>query len=579
MNHNLTLGVLAILPLVFLWACATGPAAVTAGNGQVATADTAAAAASTGGPATGDSATGSPASGGGQAGGPAATYRNPVLRGMNPDPSICRVGDDFYLVTSTFEYFPGLPIYHSKDLVHWRLIGHALNRPANAPLLGAAAATGGNYAPTLRYHDGTFYIACTNYGGQGSRGVFYVTAANPAGPWSDPVWMNQWYVDPSMSFDDGVMYWLTPDNKGSFLLGTWDPVQEDWVQFPELIGKGMGGSSPEGPHLYKIKGRYYLMSAEGGTGYQHREVIQRSDNPWGPYEASPMGPVLSNHKKTRHPIQAIGHADLVELADGSWWAVCLGIRPVAGSQYHHLGRETFLAPVTWSADGWPRVEPDGIVETSFKAPNLPSHPWPAEAVRDDFASDSLGLQWNFVRNPDEATWSLTARPGALRLLGPAHDFDTKDSPAFVGRRQTEHAMTAATRLDFVPARDGEEAGLVVRATDVHHYDLVLTRQDGQLVVLARTVVKGEVKLLGSQPVAPGPLVLSVAADAKEYRFMVQEAGKEAVQLGKAGTRDLSTEVAGGFTGVFLGMYATGNGEWSTAPADFDWFDYQPAGTP
>ena len=314
-----------------------------------------------------------------------------------PECLLCE-GDDFYLVTSTFEYFPGLPVYHIKDLVHWKLIGHALSRPENNPLMGCNASIGGQYAPTLRYHDGTFYVIGTNYGGKGSQGVFYVTAKNPAGPWSNPVWVGNWYVDPSIEFIDGKMYFLSPDNQGSFLLGVMDPETGTFVEPLRKVASGLGGSSPEGPHFYKIGDYYYIMSAEGGTGYEHREVIQRSKSPWGPYEPSPVNPVLSNMNCPDHPFQAIGHADLVQLKDGSWWAVCLGIRPVNG-KYQHLGRETFLAPVTWNADGWPKVGKDGVVQETYLFPNLPSHVWMEQPVRDDFDAETLGLDWTFIRNP------------------------------------------------------------------------------------------------------------------------------------------------------------------------------------
>jgi alpha-N-arabinofuranosidase len=213
------------------------------------------------------------------------TYKNPIITGMNPDPSICRVNDDFYMVTSTFEYFPGIPIYHSKDLVHWKMIGYVLSRASNCPV-GGANSSGGNFAPALRYHNGTFYVSCTNYGGKGSQGVFYVTAKNPAGPWSDPIWIGNWNVDPSMMFANDSMYWISPDNKGGFMTGTIDSATGKFITPLRKVAAGLGGSSPEGPHMYKINGYYYLMSAEGGTGYEHREVIQRSKTPWGPFEAS-----------------------------------------------------------------------------------------------------------------------------------------------------------------------------------------------------------------------------------------------------------------------------------------------------
>lgn len=419
------------------------------------------------------------------------TFRNPIITGMNPDPSICRVGDDFYLVTSTFEYFPGLPVYHSKDLVHWKLIGHALSRPENNPLMGCNASTGGQYAPTLRYHDGTFYVIGTNYGGKGSQGVFYVTAKNPAGPWSDPVWVGNWYVDPSIEFIDGKMYFLSPDNQGSFLLGVMDPETGTFVEPLRKVASGLGGSSPEGPHFYKIGDYYYIMSAEGGTGYEHREVIQRSKSPWGPYEPSPVNPVLSNMNCPDHPFQAIGHADLVQLKDGSWWAVCLGIRPVNG-KYQHLGRETFLAPVTWDADGWPKVGKDGVVQETYLFPNLPSHVWMEQPVRDDFDQETLGLDWTFIRNPAHSFWSLTEKPGSLRLKGTAINFTTNDSPSFIGRRQAAFNLTASAKVNFIPKVENEEAGLVVRADDKNHYDLLITERNGQRVAMIRKTLKDKV---------------------------------------------------------------------------------------
>ena len=189
-------------------------------------------------------------------------YSNPIISGMNPDPSICRVGDDFYLATSTFEYFPGVPIYHSRDMINWKLIGHALDSKNNCPLIGASSS-GGNYAPAIRYNDGKFYVTCTNYGGKGSQGAFYVTATNPAGPWSDPVWVGNWNVDPSIMFANDSMYWISPDNKGNFMVGTFDPVKKKFITPLQLVASGLGGSSPEAPHMYKINEYYYLMSAEG----------------------------------------------------------------------------------------------------------------------------------------------------------------------------------------------------------------------------------------------------------------------------------------------------------------------------
>ena len=497
------------------------------------------------------------------------TYKNPIITGMNPDPSICRVDDDFYLVTSTFEYFPGVPVYHSKDLVHWKHIGHALDSKTNCPLAGAHSSAG-NYAPAIRYNNGTFYVTCTNYGGQGSQGAFYVTATNPAGSWSNPVWVGNWNVDPSIMFANDSMYWVSPDNKGSFMVGTFDPVKKEFITPLKLITAGLGGAAPEGPHMYKINGFYYLMSAEGGTGYEHREVIQRSKSPYGPFEPSPYNPVISNMNHPESPFHAIGHADLVQLKDGTWWLVSLGIRP-KGGKFHHLGRETFLAPITWTDDGWPIAGNKGVMMQEFPAPKLPVHIWEKEEARDDFSKPILGLQWNFIQNPYDGDWTLTEKPGYLRLKGSKVSLKEKDSPAFVGRRQTDFNMAVSTKIDFTPTAPNEEAGLVVRGNDVNHYSLLITQHEGKRVVMFRTYLKDKVASTNYKQIADGDVVLKITATDLEYKFWVQKKGKNDELLGTATTKDIATETIGGFIGAYIGMYASGNGSANTNPADFDWF--------
>jgi len=501
-----------------------------------------------------------------------STFKNPIVRGMNPDPSICRVGDDFYLVTSTFEYYPGLPIYKSKDLVNWKMIGYVLDRPSNCPMAGAGSS-GGNYAPTIRYNNGTFYVICTNYGGQGSQGVFYVTSKNPEGPWSEPVWVKNWYVDPSLSFDDDSIYYLSPDNNGSFLLGTINP-STGLINYPlKKIASGLGGASPEGPHLYKINGYYYLFSAEGGTGDQHRQVIQRSKNPYGPYEPSPVNPVISHKDDPNNPFQAIGHADLVQLKDGSWWLVCLGYRPKGGN-FHHLGRETFLAPVTWDANGWPKGGDNGIIKEELPLPKLPKHVWEKEPVRDNFDNKKLALLWNFVRNPYDADWSIIERAGYLRLKGSKVSLKDKDAPAFIARRQSAFNMVASTKISFKPIAANEEAGLAIRGDDANHYDFVISMRAGKKVVLFRKYLQDKIVDETYKEISSADNILRISSTDLEYKFWIQEEGKSAVLIGSATTKDLSTEVRGGFIGVFIGMYASGNGNVNKNPADFDWFDYE-----
>ncbi|MEX2091434.1 MAG: glycoside hydrolase family 43 protein [Pirellulales bacterium] len=500
------------------------------------------------------------------------TFANPILSGFYPDPSLCRAGDDYYLVNSTFEYFPGVPIFHSKDLVHWRQIGHVLTRPSQLPLR-KMRSSGGVFAPTLRYHDGTFYMVTTNVWGTGN---FYVTATDPAGPWSEPHPLDREGIDPSLFFDDdGTVYYIRHVGGEDGYIGQQVLNLETGKLAGEMkeIWGGTGGVWAEGPHMYKKDGRYYLMVSEGGTSYNHMVTIARSDSPWGPFEASPHNPILTHRNRPDHPVQALGHADLVETPAG-WWAVFLGIRP-QGERVHHIGRETYLAPVTWSDDGWPTIGTDGAIELAMAAPKLAPHPWPKQPARDEFDGDSLALEWNFLRNPHDGDWSLTERPGFLSLNGSAVTLSDQDSPAFVGRRQTGLACRVATQLEFNPASENEEAGLVVRGNDANHYELGVTLRDGHRQVFFRKVLGGKpVEPIRYEELPPGGVVLSIAAKPLEYEFCYQVEGGSPVSFGTAATQDLSSEKIGGFTGVYFGMYATGNGKASTVPADFAWFDYE-----
>ena len=503
----------------------------------------------------------------------ARTFNNPIISGFHPDPSICRVGDDYYTVHSSFEYFPGVPIFHSQDLVHWKQIGYCLTRKSQLKL-DKMRPSGGIYAPTLRYHDGTFYVVTTLIDGGGN---FYVTAKDPAGPWSEPIWLDRPGMDPSLFFDtDGKVYYTRHEGMGDGYIGQQTLNLKTGKLEGELknIWRGTGGVWPEGPHLYKIKGRYYLMIAEGGTSYDHMVTVARSDSPWGPFESNPKNPILTHRNRHDHPIQALGHADLVETPEG-WWAVFLGIRP-QGGRFHHIGRETFLAPVSWSEDGWPVVNGNGTIEEMMPAPKLPAHPWPEETTRDEFDKAELGLQWNFLRNPYEKNFSFTERPGWLRLHGSAITMNKQDSPAFVGRRQTHLACKVATKLSFDPQHDNEEAGLVLRGNEQNHLEIGITLKDGKRQVFFRKTLNG--KLNGGiryEEAGNGVIVLAVEASPLSYKFSFQSADGPAKSLGTADTANLSSEKVGGFTGVYVGMYATGNGQTSAVPADFDWFEYRP----
>ncbi|MBN1812541.1 MAG: glycoside hydrolase family 43 protein [Anaerolineae bacterium] len=495
-------------------------------------------------------------------------YNNPVIPGFYPDPSVCRVGEDYYLVTSTFEYFPGVPVFHSRDLVHWRQIDHCLTRKSQLPLEGARSS-GGIYAPTIRYHDGTFYMVTTNVTGGGH---FYVHTQDPYGEWSEPVWVEGVEIDPSLFFDD--------DGKVYFTYKAWKTIYQKEIDIEtgqaltesKPLWAGTGGQHPEGPHLYKIDGRYYLMLAEGGTSYGHMETIARSETPWGPFEGCPHNPILT-HRSTDSPIQATGHAELFQAHDGSWWMVFLGIRP--HRSYHNLGRETFLAPVSWTDDGWPIVGQNGMASLEMEAQTLPLHPWDEESARDDFDEPNLWLCWNSLRNPHPEDWSLSDRPGWLRLMGSAIGLDAVDSPAWIGRRQRHFDCRAATLLDFGTQNDGEEAGLTAFMNELHHYEIAITRLEGERCVIVRRRIGSLSAIVAWEKVGPGPVTLEIQADREMYTFSYAMGGQKPRALAQGETRYLSTEVASGFTGVYFAMYATGNGQASSMPAFFDWFEYKP----
>ncbi len=396
-------------------------------------------------------------------------YHNPVIRGMNPDPSICRAGEDYYLAASTMFLYPGIPIHHSRDLIHWRLIGHCLTRPAHfqpEQTLGTPMI----YAPTLRYYDGVFYMITTNVHGGGN---FYVTATDAAGPWSDPIVVDQDVFDPSLFFDtDGKVYYTRRGamHEKDVVQAEIDIATGKLAAPLRSIGYGMVSDDAEGPHLYHIGDWYYLLLAEGGSRFLHMASIGRSRSPWGPFSPCPHNPIIAQHEAWWHPIRSIGHGDLVEAHDGSWWIVFLGTRHASYDALSILGRETFLAPVTWQ-DGWPVVNKQAMRQLAVDAPTLPLHAWEPAPARDDFNEPPLRLDWTFLTVPGPGLFSLTDRPGFLRLWGQGARLEEGTQTAFAGRRQQDLHCEAATRMEFVPAGEADEAGLTVFHRHGYHYDL------------------------------------------------------------------------------------------------------------
>lgn len=490
-------------------------------------------------------------------------FRNPILSGSHPDPSICRVGPDLYLVTSSFEWFPGLPVFHSRDLVHWRPLGHVLDRPSQLPLDGIRPS-GGLYAPTIRYHDGTFYVACTLVDGTAETGNFIVTASDPSGPWSEPYWLGEpSSFDPSLLFDDDGRVWFhatrPTDSAGhtEIWLRELDPASLKLTGPEHVIWQGALRDAvwAEGPHLYRIGDFYYLLAAEGGTALDHAVCVARSTRVTGPYQGNPRNPVLTHrHLGADHPIGATGHADLVQTADGHWWAVLLAIRPGG-----NLGRETFLTPVGW-ADGWPLIPGVHEIETG---PLPPEHRWPAEPAADTFAEPELRPHWNQLRTPRERFWELT--PGGLQLRLRPETLAERGCPSLIARRQQHAHFAAHTALDFTPAAANECAGLVLLQNDQFQLRCEISLGVARLVRRA----EGGDELLAEQPIAPGRIQIALEAHDQAYQFRLN-----GTDFGPpADGRVLNHETAHSFTGAYLGMYATSNGSPTTTTADFTHFEY------
>jgi alpha-N-arabinofuranosidase len=483
---------------------------------------------------------------------------NPIIGGFHPDPSICRVGDDYYLVTSSFEYFPGVPIFHSRDLANWTQIGHCLTRPEQLPLPHVQPSAG-IWAPTIRYHQGVFYMVTTN---MTRGGNFYVTATDPAGEWSDPVWFDAEGWDPSLFFDDDGTVYLTraqgdPVEGAIIVQYRLDLQIGKPLEAPRILWNNGTEFGLEAPHLFKRGEYYYLTIAAGGTHMGHVQLLVRSHSPWGPFEMCPYNPILTHRHRLFRLIQATAHMDLVETPDGNWWAVCLGIRNYGSllHAFHHLGRETFLTPARWTDDGWLLVnEGQGV-------PEILEMDVPASAalpVRDDFDTEQLAPVWNFVGNPSPQSWSLQTRPGWLML-----------HTNLIGRRQTDPSCIVRTLLAFDPQHAGDEAGISVYMNPDYRYDLAIRQTTtGRELIFRRKI--GDLDLVTVAEWEPSTQVqLEIHATAHEYTFHYLDASGQAQILASGASKFVSSEFAGGFTGVYIALYA------GLTAAYFDWFEYRP----
>jgi len=508
-------------------------------------------------------------------------YRNPILKGFYPDPSVTRVGEDFYLVTSTFGYFPGIPVFHSRDLVSWTQIGNAIDRPdmLDFKQLGLSR---GVFAPSIQAKDGTFYIlnTCVDCGGN-----FVITARNPAGPWSDPVWLPQLEggIDPSLFFDEDGRSWIvnngppegTPEYQGhrAIWIQQFDPrTLKSFGPRKVLVNGGVDFAKKpiwiEGPHIFRKDGWYYLSCAEGGTAEGHSQVILRSRSVDGPYLPNPDNPILTQRDLPRdraNPITSAGHAQLVTTPDGKWWATFLAVRPYAGD-FYNTGRETFLLPVEWR-DGWPSILPHGEpIPYVHTRPALPRQPAPAVptsgafTVRDEFDGASLPPYWMMLRNPRERWYGLDH--GSLALTARPQGLGDNANPSFLARRQQHIGASAETVVRFTPEKDGDRAGLAALQSDEYWMFIGVGMRDGKRVITVEgRAGPGEPaggKVMRTIPLdrdAGKPIYLRIATTDGFYRLSY---GTRPDKLNEAALVDgqmLSTRTAGGFVGAVFGVLA------------------------
>ena len=500
-----------------------------------------------------------------------SSYKNPVIPGFYPDPSVCRVNEDYYLVTSSFEYFPGVPIFHSKDLVNWQQIGHCLTRESQIPLHGVEAS-GGIWAPTIRYHDGTFYMITTNLNGKGN---FFVTATDPAGDWSEPVWLAGGGIDPSLAFIDGTVYYTVshPDSDGDWGIAQAkiDIKTGEFLTELKHIWYGSGGKSPEAPHLYKIDDFFYLMIAEGGTFFTHMVTIARSSSPWGPFESCSRNPILTNIHSRDLSVHGVGHGDLVEDHLGNWWMIHHGFQ-IAQKYMSHIGRETFLSPVKWEDDGWPVVNDGKCVTRESTASLLPSVPVQEEIYSEAFTEGKLPLHWNYLRNPNLENYEFS-RDGHLILWGSHLEIHDKESPTLLARRQRYYECTIRATFEFDPTNENEEAGLIIFITGEFYYKVVKKILNDKYVIVLEKRADDFHQIVATIEISNEPISITVRANRLTYDFYYSLGYcLNEIPIGSASTRFLANEVVGrGFTGAYVGMYASGKGKKSIAPARFKHF--------
>lgn len=500
---------------------------------------------------------------------------NPILPGFYPDPAITRVGDDYYLVNSSFAFFPGLPIFHSKDLTHWQQIGNAFDRYEQFSL-NKVTSSRGIFAPDITYHDGTYYIVstCVECGGTFFNN-FVMTAKNPAGPWSKPVSLDISGIDPSLFWDDDGKAYLVhnddPKDKAQY-----DGHRAIWAQEFDaknlkLIGERTqivnGGDDLskkpfwiEGPHLLKKDGMYYLIAAQGGTESNHSEVVFRSKSVTGPFVPYQHNPILTQRDLPASRANAVantGHADLIQTQDGEWWSVFLGVRPYDAAGNFNIGRETFMHPVTWK-DGWPVILDAGkAVPLTLKQPTISKQTTsdPASfSYVEAFDKDKLDFKWVSLRNTAQPFYRVSN--GNLILESQGQLGDVNAVPAFVGVRQQHNQAEITTSVTFAAKKDGDQAGLAAIQSDESYvfYGIERIKGKNELVVSVRNKTKQDQVVKAIPLDVSDKVEISIKIDNGAFAFHYKIKEKQATLLDHFDATLLSTTQAGGFVGTIIGVY-------------------------
>jgi len=523
-------------------------------------------------------------------------FTNPILAGFYPDPSITKVGPDYYLVNSTFSYFPGIPVFHSKDLKNWKQIGNVIERNTQMTFLGDGTSRG-LFAPSINYHKGTFYMTCTNID---KGGNFVMTAKNPAGPWSDPVWLRDVKgIDPSLFFDKDKAYIVynsdAPDNKpiysGHRTIRTYefDPATLKVSGEEHLLVNGGVDISKkpvwiEGPHIFKREDWYYICAAEGGTSVNHSQVILRSKSATGPYVPYENNPILTQRDldpNRPNPITSTGHAELVEGPDGKTYAIFLAVRPYEGN-FYNTGRETFIAPVKWT-NGWPVINPDlKEVQYQYSADYKEIKQAGAPPQNGNFSyrttfDKKLDQSLLFLRKNDSSWYSLSKKNGFTMKLKPETVME-KTNPAFLGKRQQHMFCTASTALQFTPKSENEKAGLMIFQGEFNFYFMCKSIKENKMVI---QLFKGDKKagnmiLITELPLSNPSAAIQLEIEAKGglYDFKYKQGNEGWLTLkNDVDGKYLSTQAAGGFIGSLFALYATSSGQQSDNTASFKWLDY------